>query len=123
MLGGSGRGMPGRLMGFRDGCQAPDKRGGFVGPGESRQIVSDGFGYGRQRSLFVSGAPGGEVIPVGRQARRVLTAFEASRNARACGSQAERGFGIAAARAVSGGGAASLPCDAVSGGGLSTRSG
>ena len=25
MLGGSGRGMPGRLMGFRDGGQAPDR--------------------------------------------------------------------------------------------------
>ena len=51
------------------------ERGGFVGTGERGEIVRDCFGNGRQRSLFVSGAPGGEVIPVGAEGAQGVGRF------------------------------------------------
>ncbi len=86
-----------------------------AGGGRERSDGSDGFGNGRQKSLFVSGVPGGEVIPVG--AVGAQSYWPLSRPTGTRGPAVPRrpeGSGSRAARAVSGGKAASLPCVAVS---------
>jgi hypothetical protein len=86
-----------------------------MGTGKRCQIIGDRFGKGRERGLFVSRAPGGEVIPVGAVSTQGVDGLRSEQKARACGSHAARGFRRSTVRALSGGEAASLPCSPVSG--------